>query len=137
MATGTAGTAARQYHTQQVHYIRKALVFGDAATTIVIGTIPSGSVINYAMSGVHVHTVFNAGTNNRLDIGDATDSGTNNYGTLLSLLTRGFVPLDEGANTSSKMSADTTISAYVDVTGAAATTGAATIVICYFPDNDG
>ena len=134
MATGTAGTAARQFHTQHVHYLRKAITFADRATTVTIGTIPSGSVINFATSGVFVHTVFNGGTNNRLDVGDALDTGTNNYGTLLSLLTMGFVPLDEGANTSSKVSVDTAISAYVDVTGTTPTTGDATIVIAYFPD---
>lgn len=127
---------ARQFHTQQVHYLRKAVAIADAGTTIDVGVIPSGAIINFAMSGVHVHTVFNAGTNNRLDIGASTDTGTNNFGTLLSLLTAGFVPLDEGANTSSKMAVATNVQAYVDVTGTAATTGDATIVIAYYPDND-
>lgn len=127
---------ARQFHTQQVHYIRKSVAISDAATTIDVGVIPSGAVINFAMSGVHVHAAFNAGTNNRLDIGASTDTGTNNFGTLLALGTVGFVPLDEGANTTSKMAADTNVQAYVDVTGNAATTGSATIIICYIPDND-
>lgn len=132
----TIAAVPRLYHTQQVHYLRKALVYGDAATTIDVGVIPSGSVILFAMSGVVVHTAFNAGTNNRLDVGASTDTGTNNFGTLLALTSVGFVALDEGANTSAKMAADTIVQAYVDVTGTAATTGAATIVICYLPDND-
>jgi hypothetical protein len=134
MATGTAGTVARQYHTAQIHYLRKDITFADAATTVVVGVIPSGSIILEAISGVYVDEVFNAGTNNRLDIGASTDSGTNNYATLLTLLGIGFIELDEVAATL-KVAADTTISAYVDVTGTAATTGAASVLIAYIPAN--
>ena len=134
MATGTAGSSARLYHTAQVHYLRKDITFADAAKTVVVGTIPSGAIIIEAISGVYVDTVFNAGTNNRLDIGASTDSGTNNYATLLTLLGIGFIELDEVAATL-KVAADTTISAYVDVTGTAATTGAASIIIAYIPAN--
>ncbi len=134
MATGTAGSVARQYHTAQIHYLRKDITTADAATTVVVGVIPSGSIILEAISGVYVSTVFNAGTNNRLDIGASDDSGTNNYATLLTLLGIGFIELDEVAATL-KVSSDTTISAYVDVTGTAATTGAASVVIAYIPPN--
>ena len=128
--------APRQFHTQQLHYLRKGFTFANGATTIDVGVIPSGSVIMFALSGVVVHTVFNAGTNNRLDVGASTDSGTNNFGTLLALTSVGFVTLDEGASTSAKMAADTLVQAFVDLTGTAATTGDATIVICYVPNND-
>ena|SRR3990167_75934 len=134
MATGTAGSVARQYHTAQIHYLRKDITPSDAATTVVVGVIPSGSIILEAISGVYVDEVFNAGTNNRLDIGASSDSGTNNYATLLTLLGIGFIELDEVAATL-KVAADTTISAYVDVTGTAATTGAASILIAYIPAN--
>jgi hypothetical protein len=136
MATGTAGTAARQYHTQQIHYIRKGITFADRATTVVVGVLPAGSVILPAISGVYVQTVFNAGTNNRLDVGASDDTGTNNYATLLTLLGIGYVALDEMAVASPVLAADTTVSAYVDVTGTTPTTGAAEIVIAYIPDND-
>jgi hypothetical protein len=125
-------TPARKYHSTQIHYLRKDITIADAATTVVVGAIPSGSIILEAISGVYVHEVFNAGTNNRLDIGASTDSGTNNYSTLLTLLGIGFIELDEVAATL-KVTADTTISAYVDVTGTAATTGAASVVIAYIP----
>jgi hypothetical protein len=125
---------ARLYHTAQIHYLRKDITFADAAKTVVVGTIPSGAIIVEAISGVYVDTVFNAGTNNRLDIGASTDSGTNNYATLLTLLGIGMIELDEVAATL-KVAADTTISAYVDVTGTAATTGAASIIIAYIPAN--
>ena len=132
MATGTAGTAAREYHTKQIHYLRRDITTADAATTVTVGIIPSGSIILEAISGVYVHVVFNAGTNNRLDIGASTDSGTNNYATALTLLGIGFIELDEVAATL-KVTSDTTIQAYVDVTGTAATTGQASIVIAYIP----
>ena len=135
MATGTAGSVARQYHTAQIHYLRKDITYADAATTVTVGVIPSGAIILEAISGVYVHEVFNAGTNNRLDIGASTDSGTNNYATQLTLLGIGMIELDQVAATL-MVSADTTISAYVDVTGTAATTGVASIVIAYVADND-
>jgi hypothetical protein len=137
MATNTAGTQARNLGVQAVHYLRKGIVIGDAATTVVVGVIPAGSLILFAISGVVVTTVFNAGTNNRLDVGASSDSGTNNMATLLTLLGLGYITFDEGAATSNALVAsDTTISAYVDVTGVTATTGAAEIVIAYIPDND-
>ena len=136
MATGTAGTAARQSVQQVINYIRKDITIADAATTVTVGTIPAGSIILEAISGVYVHVVFNAGTNNRLDIGASTDSGTNNYATLLTLLGIGFIELDEVAATL-KVTSDTKIQAYVDVTGTAATTGQASIIIAYIPADVG
>ena len=134
MATGTAGSVARLYHTAQVHYLRKDITIADAATTVTVGVIPAGSIILEAISGVYVSVVFNAGTNNRLDIGVSTDSGTNNFATLLTLLGIGMIELDEVAATL-KVASDSTIQAYVDVTGTAATTGEASILIAYIPPN--
>ena len=134
MATGTAGSVARLYHTAQIHYLRKDITIADAATTVTVGVIPAGSIILEAISGVYVSVVFNAGTNNRLDIGVSTDSGTNNFATLLTLLGIGMIELDEVAATL-KVASDSTIQAYVDVTGTAATTGEASILIAYIPPN--
>lgn len=134
MATGTAGTTARLYHTAQIHYLRKDITIADAATTVTVGVLPAGAIVLENISGVYVDTVFNAGTNNRLDIGVSTDSGTNNWATLLTLLGIGFIELDEVAATL-KVASDTTVQAYVDVTGTAATTGAASILIAYIPAN--
>lgn len=135
MATGTAGTAARQFHTQQVHYLRKSITFADDGTTVTIGTIPAGSLVLRPLSGVAVTTVFNAGSTNVLDMGPSTDSGTDLWATDLALGTLAFVPLDEAVTL--LVSVDTVVQAAVDLTGTAATTGAAEIVICYIPDNDG
>jgi hypothetical protein len=131
--TGTAGTTARQYSTQQVHYLRKGFTFADDGTVLTIGTLPAGAQIIKPMSGVAVNVAFNAGTNNFLDVGILSNDDL--YGTDLSLATIAFVPLDEAV--SMTVSSDTVITATVDLTGTAATTGQGEIIIAYIPDNDG
>ena len=123
---------ARQYHTQQVHYLRKSITFADDDVTVTVGVIPAGAVILPAASGVIVTTVFNAGTANVLDIGTTADPDL--YATDLALGTLGQVTLDEAV--SFLVSADTTITATPALTGTAATTGAGEVVIAYIPDND-
>jgi hypothetical protein len=139
MATGTAGTVARQFHTQQVHYIRKGIVFGDNGVAKVIGTIPAGSQILNTISGVFVTTAFNAGTSNVLDIG--TTANDDLYGTDIALGTKAFVALDEAATATDVntwyVAADTTFTCTPALAGTAATAGAAEVVIAYLPDNDG
>lgn len=132
--TGTAGTTARQYSTQQVHYLRKSITYSNNGTALTVGVIPSGSLILKPASGVHVTTVFNAGTNNFLDIGTSADDDL--FGTDLSLTATNFVPLDEAIG-GYLVAADTTITATVGLTGTAATTGAGEVIIAYIPDNDG
>ena len=125
---------ARQYASQQVHYLRKTIVFGDNGTTVTIGTIPAGSVLVKAISGVAVSVVFNGGTTNTLDIGPSTDSGTNLWMTVGALGAIAFVPLDEAVT--NVVSVDTIVQCAV-VSTAGATTGSAEVIICYIPDNDG
>lgn len=128
------GTIARQYHTAQVHYLRKTITFADNGTTVTIGVIPAGSVLLKPISGASVSVAFNGGATNTLDIGPSTDSGTNLWMTVGSLAAIAFVPLDEAV--SNVVAVDTTVQAYV-VSTAAASAGSAEIVICYIPDNDG
>lgn len=133
MTTGTAGTTARQYSQQMVHYLRKGITYADDGTTVDVGTIPAGSLILKPLSGVYVNTAFNGATTNTLDIGPSTDSGTNLWGTLLALGSIAMVPLDEAVAMS--VSVDTLVqAAVVSTTGASA--GEAEIVIAFIPDND-
>ena len=133
MTTGTAGTTARQYSQQMVHYLRKGITYADDGTTVDVGTIPAGSLILKPLSGVYVNTAFNGATTNTLDIGPSTDSGTNLWGTLLALGSIAMVPFDEAVAMS--VSVDTLVqAAVVSTTGASA--GSAEIVIAYIPDND-
>lgn len=126
---------ARQFHQQMVHYLRKTITFADDGTTVTVGTIPAGSILLKPISGVAVTTVFNAGSTNVADLGPSTDSGTDLWATDLALGALAFVPIDEAV--SNLVSVDTIVQIAVDLTGTAATTGAAEVVICYIPDNDG
>lgn len=133
MATNSAGSIARYDYNQDVNYLRKNFVFGDAATvTFTIGILPAGAVILAPISGVDVQTVFNAGTNNRLNIG--ITGTTAKYGSVLSLLTAGFVPIAVAVG--HKVTVDTPIIVTFDVTGTAATTGECYVTIAYISDND-
>jgi len=135
MATNTAGSVARDFNKQMVHYLRKGITYADDGTTVTVGTIPAGSLVLKPISGVAITTVFNAGSTNVLDIGPSTDSGTDLWATDLALGTLGFVALDEAVT--NLVSVDTVVQAAVDLTGTAATTGAAEIIIAFIPDNDG
>jgi len=128
MATGTAGTNARQYHTHQVHYLRKYFTKADATLTLDLGYIPAGAVV--LRGGVAVIEVFNAGTNNRLDIGTSGD--TDGFATDLALGTVGIIVADEMATSDDFYStSEQLIQCVVDVTGSAATTGKAIAWIEY------
>lgn len=133
MATGTAGTVARQFHTQQIHYLRKSIAYTDNGTTLTVGTIPAGSLILKPISGVSVNVAFNGGTTNTLDIGPSTDSGTNLWMTVGALGSIAFVPLDEAVTM--LVSVDTVVQCYV-VSTASASAGTAEVIIAYIPDND-
>lgn len=126
----------RQFHTQQIHYIRANITFADNGVAKTIGKVPGGSQIINVISGVFVNTVFNAGTTNVLDIG--TTANDDLYGTDIALGTKAFVALDEAATATDVntwyVSADTTFTCTVALSGTAATTGAATVVIAYVPD---
>ncbi len=133
MATNTAGTAARQLPFQAVHYLRRNITKADAGLTLTIGTIPARAVV--LRGGVVVTEAFNAGTNNRLDLGTAAD--TDGFATLLALGTVGVIVADEMATTNDMYStSDVVIKTVVDVTGTAATTGAGVVWIEYLVDND-
>lgn len=132
------GLPARNAGTQQVHFLRKRITFDGSGTNALpasaafnIGTIPADSIILGPLSGVDVNTVFNAGTNNRLNIGI---SGTPaKYAATSSLLTAGFVPMAVAVG--HRVTVDTTILVTPDVTGTAATTGDVDVVIAFIPYN--
>ena len=110
MATGTAGSDARQFHTEQVHYLRKKITFAVENTEIVIGTIPAyASVIG---GGVHILTAFDDTGTDTLDVGFKGGSATddpNGYATLLDLSAVGYIVLDELAATTNIISTNDVI----------------------------
>lgn len=120
---------ARQYHTQQIHFLRKGITFADDTDTITVGYIPVGSVILKPLSGVAVTTVFNGGGPQLLDIGPPDN--TDFWATDLALSVATFVPCDENV---SFLSTTTEVQAVLACSGA--TAGAAEIIIAYVPDID-
>ena len=124
-------TPARNDGYECTHYLRKRILFSDGAKTVLVGTIPAGSIILAPISGVDVQTVFNYGTNNRINVGI---TGTlAKYGANLSLTTAGFVPMAVAVG--HHVTVDTEIYAQIDVTGTAGTTGEARVVIVYATSN--
>lgn len=127
---------ARQYHTQQVAFLRRSVAFDTpligTAGKVPLGTLPANAIITGII--IKVATVFNAATTNVLTVGSASND---------SLLVAD-ADLDE-------LEADTTIafgsvgfSSTSDTqlfikyaqTGTAATTGAATVIVLFVPNTD-
>lgn len=133
MATGTVATIAQKYHQNVVHYLTALTSYADGASKVyTLGTIPAGSLIIKPLSGVHVTTVYNSGTNNLMNIGTSADDDL--FGTVLSLTAANFIPLDETIG-GYYVTADTVITASHALTGTAATTGAGVVVIAYVVAN--
>ena len=128
MATNTAGAQTQDYHTNQVHYFAKDFTYADDGSVLTLGVAPAGSRV--LRGGVIVDTAFNAGSTNVLDIGTSADD--DGFATDLALGTVGVIVADEMATTNDAYcSSDTTITATVDLTGTAATTGAGTVWVEY------
>ncbi|NKJ03470.1 hypothetical protein [Rhizobium sp. SG741] len=125
-----ANTTARDAGFQNVQYYRKRIQFSDGVLTWKF-KIPAGAIILAPLSGVDVQTVFNAGTNNRVQIGDA--SNASKYGLNVSLAALGFAPMAVAVG--HKVTVDTDIVFAVDNSGTAATTGDAELVLAYIPAN--
>lgn len=124
-------TPATDLRLPAVHFLRTAITFEDNGVQKTIGVIPAGSLVLKAMSGLHITTVFNAGTNNFIDMGISSNDDL--FGTDLSGTTATFVPLDEAVGTF-YCADETTLTVTVGLTGTAATTGAAVAFICYIPN---
>lgn len=128
MATGTAGDTGRQYTTHQLHYLRKYFTKADAALTLDMGYLPPGAAV--VDGGINVIEAFNAGSNNRANLGVSTD--TDDFATLLALGTVGIIKMDETATCNDFYSTSAQlVQVNVDVTGTAATTGKAIAFVVY------
>ena len=128
--TLNANTTARDAGFQNVQYYRKRIQYTDGVLTWKF-KIPAGAIILAPISGVDVQTVFNFGTNNRVQIGDA--SNASKYGLNVSLAALGFAPMAVAVG--HKVTVDTDIVFTVDNSGTAATTGDAELVLAYIPAN--
>lgn len=126
-----AQTTPRQFHTQQVHYLRKTVNWNDAniAAGVLMGTLPAGAqIVDIA---VNVVTAFNAATTNNLLLGTA--AGGNQIADTAAGAA-GFKRATTGG--ALNLAGDTDVFATYTQTGTAATAGKANIVIAYAPNND-
>lgn len=121
----------RLIQTQQVHFLRKSIVFGNHGQTLDVGCIPIGSLVIKPMSGVAVSTSFNGTAPQTVGIG--TSASTSLWGTALALSATTFVAT--GQSVDYVVYGDTNIQCVVNCS--AATTGAAEVIVCYIPDIDG
>lgn len=129
---------AREYHTRQIHYLRKRVTFADTgisggSTVKFSNAIPANAFITETY--VDVEAAFNAATTNVLTVG--TNSATTNNivaaGDVNEASAQMFVVAGVGV-----LDTSTPLDVYVKYTqtGTAATTGAATIVIAYAPEEE-
>ncbi|SCW56926.1 hypothetical protein SAMN02927924_01428 [Sphingobium faniae] len=130
---------ARQLETQQTHYLRKDVAYDTVgiASGVLIGTVPKGSKV----TGVHVYidTAFNAATTNVLTAG-TTGTGTNLIAASdVTEGTAGYYAPADGTNQARGLAfaADTDLFVSYTQTGAAATAGAATVIVEYVPQSNG
>lgn len=125
-----AASKARQYHTQQVHFLRTLINYNDAdALTRVIGTIPAGS--NLLRVNTVVSTAQNAGTTNTLSVG-TTSGGTD----IISAAAAGTATanvLTQAPSGKALVAVDTTYYATLTQSGTAATAGVVEVIIEYVP----
>jgi propanediol dehydratase large subunit len=116
-----------------VHYVSAAIGFADNGVAKTLGVVPAGAVL--IRGGVSVHTAFNAGTANTLNIGTSADD--DGFATLLALGTIGVISTDEMATTNDQFNAtaDITVTATVVLSGTAATAGAGVVWMEYIVPN--
>lgn len=128
------GAPARQYHTQQVHYLRFSPAYNSngIAAGVQIGTLPAGAQIVDITA--NVTTAFNAGTTNVATVGTTATGGEIASSTDIGAGTAGFKRITTGCTLS--FAADTPVYASFSQTGTAATAGKANIVVAFVPNND-
>lgn len=133
MATGTAGTDARQYAKALVHYRSKTVNYNDTdiATGVSMGKIPTGSHILHC--NVRVSTGFNSAGTNRLVVGTNSSSYNNICtSTTAAASTTGGKQSVIGGALSFTQDTDIYVK-YSAATGTAATAGVATVTVAYIP----
>jgi hypothetical protein len=129
-------STARNDGSQNVHFIGRDVTYATTgigtADTVKVGRVPAGSRLGPAQ--VHIVTAFNAATTNVLTVGANASANTD-------IVAAG--ELNEGATGATivatgcalTFASDTDIYVRYTQTGTAATAGAATILIPYYPPN--
>lgn len=130
------GSQARNTGYQVAHYIRKTITFAQFAAaggSVRVGTIPGGSMLDEGQC--RIDTAFNAGTTNPITVqtlggsaGEILASADITSGT-----PGGYT---NGRALAVQIPNDIDVMATYTPTGTAATTGQATFVLPYFPNNE-
>lgn len=126
--------AGRSYEQSQEHYLYADVTFADAGETVSLGWLPQSGVIDTIQ--VITTTAFNAGTTNQFDIGfrNRGDGVVDDADGLAADVDVSGVGVDTADLTSTANLAFTgggEVTALVDLTGTAPTTGSARIVVKY------
>jgi hypothetical protein len=125
---------ARQYHTQQTHYLQRTVAYNTPGISggVLMGTIPAGALI--LGTYVRVETGFNAATTNVLTVGTLGDPGLDNIVTAGDV-TEGSAGSVRIVGPLNRMAADTDVMVSYTQSGAAATAGLAHVVLEYVTNN--
>lgn len=129
---------AREYHTSQTHYLRKAITYADDGTTVSLGWVPDGAVI--VDGGVNVSTAFDGDTTNTLDIGyrnggNSETDDADEFASAIALGTAGSIVADDMATAAvNTFPNGAEITASVTST-ASASAGAGVVWVLYLADN--
>lgn len=130
---------AQEYHTNQVHFLRATVAYGDDGTAVSLGWVPAGAAL--VRGGAVVSTAFDAGTTNTLNVGfrnagDGTSDDDNEYASLIALGTAGVIVADDMATAADSYHPEgAELTATVVLTGTAATAGSAVVWMEYTVDN--
>jgi hypothetical protein len=137
MTTGIPGSTARKNTSQQVGYLRFAINFNDNGIAAGVNKqwLPAGAIITD--TSVYDGAAFNAGTTNVITVGLGPSANTivaaGGVTPGATGLTNGIVPT---GNALGPLAADLQVNVTYTQTGAAATAGAAIVMIKYIPNND-
>jgi hypothetical protein len=128
-------TPAREYHTQQVHYLRKQVAYNSTATHSVtrhsMGVIPSGAQIVYCLGTVK--TAFSSAGTRVLTVGSNGTTANNILTTITEETATAVMPLIGAKLT---FSADTEVFVKLTTAGTAAAAGLAEFVLGYVPEDN-
>ena len=131
--------AGQQFHTNQVHFLRKSFTFSNADETLSLGWVPANaSVVD---GGVVVATAFNSGTSDTMDLGfrnagDGTADDADEYATLLDLTTAGVIAADALATAAdAHLPEGAEVTLTYNSTGTAPTAGQGYAWVSYIVDN--
>ncbi len=136
MTTNTAGSAARDYAKQLIHYLRKTINYNDAgitsAATVSLGTLPDGAIVLETV--IRVRTAFNDSGTDTLKVGTSGDDDAFAQTTDSDLTATGSYKVQRGTDV--VISGDTPV--YIQYAGqnSNASAGQAEVIQTYVLNND-